>query len=125
MAAIKMVYIGGGSTRAAGTVASFIHQGDNFKDSEIVLVDLNEERLEIVRKMAQKMADIQGTNIKITATLDRKAALRDSDAVLTSFRPGGFEARYLDESIPLKHGFIGQRRKARAASSWRCARCTS
>lgn len=108
MAAIKMVYIGGGSTRAAGTVASFIHQGDNFKDSEIVLVDLNEERLEIVRKMAQKMADIQGTNIKITATLDRKAALQDSDAVLTSFRPGGFEARYLDESIPLKHGFIGQ-----------------
>jgi 6-phospho-beta-glucosidase len=28
--------------------------------------------------------------------------------VLTSFRPGGFEARYLDESIPLKHGVIGQ-----------------
>ncbi|MDE3229308.1 MAG: glycoside hydrolase, partial [Chloroflexota bacterium] len=32
----------------------------------------------------------------------------DCDAVLTSFRPGGFEARYLDESIPLKHGVIGQ-----------------
>jgi 6-phospho-beta-glucosidase len=28
--------------------------------------------------------------------------------VLTSYRPGGFEARYLDESIPLKHGVIGQ-----------------
>ena len=28
--------------------------------------------------------------------------------MLTSFRPGGFEARYLDESIPLKHGVIGQ-----------------
>jgi 6-phospho-beta-glucosidase len=27
---------------------------------------------------------------------------------LTSFRPGGFEARYLDESIPLKYGVIGQ-----------------
>src|ERR671931_32183 len=37
-----------------------------------------------------------------------RAGLADCDAVLTSFRPGGFEARYLDESIPLKHGVIGQ-----------------
>jgi 6-phospho-beta-glucosidase len=34
--------------------------------------------------------------------------LRDADAVLTSFRPGGFEARVLDERIPLRHGVIGQ-----------------
>ncbi|MFC3802307.1 hypothetical protein [Cohnella sp. GCM10012308] len=110
MAAIKMVYIGGGSTRAAGTVASFIHQGEgaNFKGSEVVLVDLNEERLEIVRKMSQQMSDNLGADIKITTTTDRRAALQGADAVLTSFRPGGFEARYLDESIPLKHGFIGQ-----------------
>ncbi len=30
------------------------------------------------------------------------------DAVLTSYRPGGFEARVLDEKIPLSHGVIGQ-----------------
>ena len=34
--------------------------------------------------------------------------LQDCDAVLTSFRPGGFAARHLDESIPLKYGVIGQ-----------------
>lgn len=108
MAAIKWVYIGGGSTRAAGTMASFIQQADHFRGSEVVLVDLDEERLEIVRKLAQRMADSQGADIKIKATVDRRAALQDSDAVLTSFRPGGFEARYLDESIPLRHGMIGQ-----------------
>ena len=31
MARIKMAYIGGGSTRGAGTMASFIHQGENFQ----------------------------------------------------------------------------------------------
>lgn len=110
MAAIKLVYIGGGSTRAAGTVASFIHHGggSHFKGSEVVLVDLDAERLDIVRRMAQKMSDQLGAGIKITATTDRRAALPGADAVLTSFRPGGFEARYLDESIPLKHGYIGQ-----------------
>ena len=50
----------------------------------------------------------QGLDITIRATTDRRAGLTDADAVLTSFRPGGFEARALDERIPLKHGVIGQ-----------------
>ena len=41
MARLKIAYIGGGSTRAAGTMASFIEQGENFTGSEISLVDLD------------------------------------------------------------------------------------
>jgi 6-phospho-beta-glucosidase len=108
MARIKLAYIGGGSTRAAGTMASFIHQGANFDGSEVVLIDLDEERLAVVQTIAQKMARARGLDITITTTTDRKAGLQGCTAVLTSFRPGGFEARYLDESIPLKHGVIGQ-----------------
>jgi 6-phospho-beta-glucosidase len=108
MARIKVAYIGGGSTRAAGTMASFIHQGENFGGSEIVLIDLDAERLGIVQTIAQKMARARGLDLTITATTQRREGLQGCDAVLTSFRPGGFEARYLDESIPLKHGVIGQ-----------------
>jgi len=108
MARIKLAYIGGGSTRAAGTMASFVHQGENFDGSEVVLIDLNEERLEIVRTITQKMARARGLDLTITTTTQRREGLQDCDAVLTSFRSGGFEARYLDESIPLKYGVIGQ-----------------
>ncbi len=108
MARIKLAYIGGGSTRAAGTMASFIQQGENFDGSEVVLIDLDEERLSIVQTIARKMARARGLDITFTATTNRREGLRDCTAVLTSFRPGGFEARYLDESIPLKHGVIGQ-----------------
>jgi 6-phospho-beta-glucosidase len=108
MARIKMVYIGGGSTRAPGTMASFIEQGENFDGSEVVLVDLNAERLEVVKTIAERLAKARGIDLKVTATTDRRTGLQDCDAVLTSFRPGGFEARYLDESIPLKHNVIGQ-----------------
>ncbi len=97
-----------GSTRAAGTMASFIHQGENFDGSEVVLIDLDAERLRIVQTIAQKMARARGLDLTITATTQRREGLQGCDAVLTSFRPGGFEARYLDESIPLKHGVIGQ-----------------
>ena len=108
MARIKMAYVGGGSTRAAGTMASFIHQGENFDGSEVVLIDLDAERLRIVQTITQKMARARGLDLTITATTQRREGLQGCDAVLTSFRPGGFEARYLDESIPLKHGVIGQ-----------------
>jgi 6-phospho-beta-glucosidase len=108
MARIKLAYIGGGSTRAPGTMASFVEQGHNFDGSEVVLVDLNEERLALVKTLAGKMARAKGLDLTITTTTDRREGLRDCDAVLTSFRPGGFEARYLDESIPLKHGVLGQ-----------------
>lgn len=108
MARIKLAYIGGGSTRAAGTMASFVHQGENFDGSEVVLIDLDEEHLRIVQTLAQKMARTRGLDITFTTTTNRREGLRDCDAVLTSFRPGGFEGRYQDESIPLKHRVIGQ-----------------
>jgi 6-phospho-beta-glucosidase len=108
MARIKIAYVGGGSSRAAGTVASFVYQGANFDGSELVLIDLDQERLDIVEAIGRKMARNAGIDLRISSTTDRRKGLTDCDAVLTSFRPGGFEARYIDESIPLKHGVIGQ-----------------
>lgn len=108
MARIKIAYIGGGSSRAPGTMASFIDQGANFHGSEIVLIDLDQERLDLVRTLATKMAVRHDLDLTITATTERRTGLADCDAVLTSFRPGGFEARYIDERIPLDRGVIGQ-----------------
>jgi 6-phospho-beta-glucosidase len=108
MARIKLAYIGGGSTRAPGTMASFIHQGENFQGSEVVLIDVDGSHLQLVKTLADKMARSHGIDLTVSCTTDRRAGLQDCDAVLTSFRPGGFEARYLDEAIPLRHGVIGQ-----------------
>jgi len=54
------------------------------------------------------MARARGHDIAVSATTDRAAALDGCDAVLSSFRPGGFAARVKDERIPLEHGTIGQ-----------------
>lgn len=108
MARIKLAYLGGGSTRGAGTMASFMHHGADFDGSEVVLIDLDPDRLELVRALAEKMARARGLDITVTATTDRRAGLADCDAVLSSFRPGGFAARVRDEKIPLSHGVIGQ-----------------
>jgi len=103
-----MAYVGGGSTRGAGTMASLVHQGADFAGSEVVLIDLDPDRLDLIRRLSERMARARGLDLTITATTDRRAGLTDCDAVLTSFRPGGFEARVKDERIPLAHGVIGQ-----------------
>ena len=108
MTGIRLVYIGGGSTRAPGTIASLVQRGAAFAGSEIVLVDLDADRLDVVRRLTERMASVRGLDLRVTATRDRAAALDGADVVLTSFRPGGFEARALDEAIPLRHGVIGQ-----------------
>jgi 6-phospho-beta-glucosidase len=108
MARIKLAYLGGGSSRAAGTMDSFIGHGPEFDGSEVVLIDKDPEHLEIVRTIAEKRARNRGLDLTITATTDQRAGLSDVDAVLTSFRPGDFELRLADEQIPLRHGVIGQ-----------------
>jgi 6-phospho-beta-glucosidase len=108
MARIKLAYLGGGSSRAPGTMASFVHHGQEFDGSEFVLIDLDAEHLEIVKTITEKMAANAGLDITVTATTDQREGLRDVDAVLSSFRPGGFAARAIDERIPLKYGVIGQ-----------------
>ncbi len=108
MARLKIAYVGGGSTRAAGTMASFIEQGENFAGSEVVLIDLDGDRLALIRELATRMAAARGLELTVSATTDRRAGLDACDAVLTSYRPGGFESRVLDEKIPLAHDVIGQ-----------------
>ena len=108
MAAISLTYIGGGSTRAPGTVAAIVGRGAAFRGSEVVLVDLDPERLEVVQRIALRMAKAADVDLRVVTTTDRAGGIRDADVVLTSFRPGGFEARVLDERIPLRHGVLGQ-----------------
>lgn len=109
MASIRLAYLGGGSSRAPGTMAAFLHNhGASFQGSEVVLIDLVPDRLAIVERLARRMAEVRGLDIRFRTTSDRRAGLTDVDAVLSSYRPGGFEARVLDERIPLEHGVIGQ-----------------
>lgn len=108
MASVKLAYVGGGSTRAPGTVASLLERADGLKGSEVVLIDLDEDHLSLVRCFAERLAKAKGASITFTATTDRRSGLVDCDAVLTAFRPGGFNARVIDERVPLKHDVIGQ-----------------
>src|SRR3954468_2054935 len=71
VAPLQIAYVGGGCSASAGTMASFIAQGENFAGSEVVLIDLDAERLEMIRTLAARMAATAGGGLTVSATTDR------------------------------------------------------
>lgn len=106
--ALKIAIIGGGSAYAPGLINAFINKAKVFNGAELVLMDNASEELKIVTALTQNLARAANADIKVRATENQKAAIEGADYVLSTFRQGGFEARHLDESIPLQHDVIGQ-----------------
>jgi alpha-galactosidase len=104
MRPIKIVIIGAGSVSfGPGSLRDAI-QCKELKGSKLVLVDLNEENLNLVTRLARRMNDEAGTGLIIEQTTDRKAALPEADFVITSVAINRDELWKKDWEIPLKHG---------------------
>ena len=76
---------------------------------ELVLHDIDAERLEVVGGLAARMLDAPGLRRRgSTSPDDLDRALDGADFVLVQIRVGGQEARLADETVPLACGCIGQ-----------------
>ena len=107
---LKICTVGGGSSYTPELIEGFIKRYDSLPVDEIWLVDVEEgkEKLEIVSELAKRMVEKANLPIKIYATLDRRAGIKDATFVTTQLRVGQLDARILDEAIPLKHKNLGQ-----------------
>ena len=107
---LKIATIGGGSSYTPELVEGFLKRQEELPVGELWLVDVEEgrQKLETVTALAQRMAVKAGSDMKIIATMDRRAALDGADFVTTQFRVGFLDAREKDERIPLSHHVIGQ-----------------
>jgi 6-phospho-beta-glucosidase len=104
----KVTVVGAGSTYTPELVEGFARRGDRLPIDELVLLDIDPERLEIVGGLARRMLDRLGWTGRLTLTGDQDAAIDGSDFVLLQLRVGGQAARLVDETLPLRYGIIGQ-----------------
>jgi 6-phospho-beta-glucosidase len=104
----RIAIIGGGSAYAPGLIQAFISHATAFQGVELALMDIAANELEIVNRLANRMVESAGVDIRVKAYASQREAIDGADYVLTTFRQGGFEARHEDETIPLRHGLIGQ-----------------
>jgi 6-phospho-beta-glucosidase len=105
---MKVAVIGAGSTYTPELVSGLGRERDTIDVRELVLHDIDAERLEVVGGLAQRMLERQGYQGSLEQTGDLDRAVDGADYVLVQIRVGGQEARLRDETVPLACGCIGQ-----------------
>jgi 6-phospho-beta-glucosidase len=101
---MKVAVIGGGSTYTPELVSGMAA----LPVDELVLQDVDPERLEVVGGLAQRMLRRVEFGGELVLTDDLDSAVDGADFVLVQIRVGGQAARLQDETIPLACGCIGQ-----------------
>jgi 6-phospho-beta-glucosidase len=101
---VKVAVIGGGSTYTPELVSGLA----GLSVDELVLHDIDAERLEVVGGLARRILDRSGFAGELALTGDLDRTLDDADFVLLQLRVGGQAARLKDETVPLACGCIGQ-----------------
>ena len=85
-----------------------MRRDDRLPVDELVLLDIDRERLDVVGALADRMMRKVGWTGRLSLSTDRLEAIEGADFVIVQLRVGGNRARYLDETIPLDFGCIGQ-----------------
>jgi 6-phospho-beta-glucosidase len=79
-----------------------------FPLDELWLMDIDEERLNIVGGFAQRMVETRGSPFKVVLSTNQRESIKDASYVTTQLRVGHMEARRRDEYLGRRHGLIGQ-----------------
>ena len=105
---MKLAVIGAGSTYTPELVSGLMRERERIAIDQLVLHDIDAERLDVVGGMARRMLDRQqyAGAVELSTELDR--ALDGADAILLQIRVGGQAARLHDEQVPALCGCVGQ-----------------
>jgi len=105
---MKLAIVGGGSTYTPELIDGFARLRDRLPLDEIVLVDVDRDRLDLVAGISRRMLARAGHPARLRATTDLVEGVSDADGVLIQLRVGGQDARHADETWPHEVDCIGQ-----------------
>ena len=105
---MRLTVVGGGSTYTPELIDGVLQRHDRLPISEIVLVDIDPRRVDIVGKFAQRMARQAGIDVEISWTDNLSDAIKGSSFVVSQMRVGTQAARHRDELLGREFGLIGQ-----------------
>lgn len=100
----KLTFIGAGSIGFTRRLVADLLAVPEFAGVELSFTDINAQNLAMVTELCRRDIAANGLKTKITATTQRRAALKDAKYVFCVVRIGGLEAFAHDIDIPLKYG---------------------
>ena len=101
----KIAFIGAGSVGFTRKLIGDLLTVPEFSDVHLALMDISEQNVDMIRQLVERDVEANGLrSVTLTATTDRREALRDARYVFCTFRVGGLEAFRTDIDIPLRYG---------------------
>ena len=100
----RIVLVGAGSVEFTRNLLGDILTSPALRDSEIVLHDIDADRLATAERMARWTAGALGASPTISAHLDRRDALRGAQFVVNTIQVGGARATQADFDVPARFG---------------------
>ena len=101
---MRVVFIGAGSVVFTRNLTRDILTFPELRDAEIVLMDIDADRLSRAEKLVSRMAETAGSSVRVVATTDRRQALKGADYVVVAIQVGGNDEWEADIGIPERHG---------------------
>ncbi|MHB8587508.1 MAG: alpha-galactosidase [Candidatus Dormibacteraceae bacterium] len=100
----KVTLIGAGSAVFARQVLTDILAIEGLDQGVFALVDIDPQRLELARTIAQRLVELTGKRWKVEASTDRRDVLEGTDYVINSIEVAGLQNVRADYDIPMRFG---------------------
>jgi alpha-galactosidase len=100
----RIVLVGAGSVEFTRNLLGDFLSYPELRDAEIVLHDIDGDRLATAERMALWTAGALGATPRISGSLDRREALAGADFVVNTIQVGGARATQIDFDVPARFG---------------------
>jgi len=104
---VKIAVVGAGSAVFSVGLVKDVCLNPNFAGSTVSFMDIDQGRLDMIHKLAERYAKELGVKITFEKTTDRRIALRDADFVINTAMVGGHDYMEQVRQIAKKHGYSG------------------
>jgi alpha-galactosidase len=100
----KVTFIGAGSAVFARQLITDILAVDGLDAGAFALVDIDPSRLELARRIAERLVELSGKRWAVIASTERADVLEGSDYVISSIEVAGLANVRHDYEIPMRYG---------------------
>ncbi len=101
---VQITYLGAGSTVFARQLMTDILLIDGLDDGCFALVDIDAQRLDLARQIADRLIARSGKRWSVRASTQRRDVLEGSDFIINSIEVAGLANVRHDFDIPMKYG---------------------
>ncbi|HET9781021.1 MAG TPA: alpha-galactosidase [Candidatus Dormibacteraeota bacterium] len=100
----KVTFIGAGSAVFARQLMTDILAIDGLDSGTFALVDIDPTRLDLARRIAERLVELRGKHWKVEASTERRDVLAGTSYVVNSIEVAGLKNVRFDYDIPLRYG---------------------